>query len=162
MADTKEAGEGVEFEDGESYTFNMKEQEEDTGFAPLPAGTYLVTIESHECKPSKSSGNLTWYMTYAIAEGEFAEKNRKVFDFTSLKAEQRGRVKKFIKRVAPEMAELETFDPKKVADEGLLIGKQLKVKLKIEPGTTDYPGDKNRVQDYFAPGAGASGSFSMS
>lgn len=160
-ADTA-AENGVEFEDGESFSWNMKETTEDSGFAPLPKGTYLVTIESAEFKMSKSSGSPMWSLTYAIAEGEFAEKNRKVFDIISLKAEQRGRVKKFINRVAPELGEAEVFDPKKVADEGLLVGKQLKVKLDIEE-SEEY-GNRNRVKDHYAPGSAAGGSgggFSM-
>jgi len=153
---------GVEFEDGDSFTFDMSETKEDSGFTPLPKGTYLVTIENCEFKMSKSSGNPMWSLTYAIAEGEYAEKNRKVFDIISLKPEQRGRVKKFINRVAPELADVKDFNPKKVAEEGLLVGKQLKVKLDIEK-SEEY-GDRNRVKDHFAPGAAsgsAGGSFSM-
>lgn len=154
---------GVEFEDGESYSFNMKETAEDSGFAPLPKGTYLVTIESAEFKLSKSSSKPMWAMVYAIAEGEFAEKNRKVFDNISFSEGALGRTKKMLARVAPELAELENFNPKKVADEGLMVGKQMKIKLDIEEGTDAYPGAKNRVKDYFAPSAasGTGGGFQM-
>jgi hypothetical protein len=159
-----EAEAGVEFEDGESYTFNMKDTEESSGFAPLPAATYLVSIDEVKFGLSKSSQSPTWYLTYTVAEGEFAEKNRKIFDILSLKADQQGRVKRFINRVAPELSEVENFNPKKVAEDGLLVGKQLKVKVSIEKGTDEYPGDKNRVKDHFAPGAatgGAGGGFQM-
>jgi hypothetical protein len=159
-ANTTTAADGVEFEDGESFTFNMKEQEEDSGFAPLPKGTYAVTIDSCEFKMSQSSGSPMWSLMYSVSEGEFAEKNRKVFDIISLKPEQRGRVKKFIMRVAPELAELENFDPKKIADEGLLVGKPLKVKLDIE--TSEEYGNRNRVKDHFSASGGSSGSgFTM-
>lgn len=154
---------GVSFEDGDGYTFNMKETKEDSGFTPLPEGTYLVTIEEVKYGMSKT-GNPKWDLKYAIAEGEFAEKNRKVFDLISLKVEQQGRVKKFINRVAPELAEVEQFSPKKVAEEGLLIGKQLKVKLGIEDQPEEYGGGKrNRVKDHYAPGSGgaSTGGFSM-
>lgn len=160
VAEAEAPAAGVEFEDGESYTFNMKETKEDAGFTPLPVGTYLVTIEKCEFKLSKSTTKPMWSLTYAVAEGEFAEKNRKVFDILSLQESQQGRVKRFINRVAPELAEVEVFDPKKVAEEGLLIGKQLKVKLDIENDET-Y-GARNRVKDHYAPGAsGAGGNFSM-
>lgn len=162
-AETKTADDaGVEFEDGESYTFNMKETEEDSGFAPLPAGTYAVTVENCEFKMSKSSGSPMWSLMYAVSEGEFAEKNRKIFDIISLKPEQQGRVKKFVKRVAPELAELESFNPKKVAEDGVLIGRQLKVKVDIEK-SEEY-GNRNRVKEHYAAGAGggaSGGSFSM-
>lgn len=154
-----EADNGVAFEDGESFSWNMKETEEDSGFAPLPAATYLVTIDSVEFKMSKSSGSPMWSLVYTVAEGEFAEKNRKIFDILSLKPEQRGRVKKFVNRVAPELAELENFDPKKVADEGLLVGKQLRVKVDIEK-SEEY-GNRNRVKDHFSAASGSSGGFSM-
>jgi len=151
---------GVAFEDGDSYTFNMKETKEDAGFTPLPKGTYLVTIDEVKFQMSKRSNAPMWNLRYSVAEGEFAEKNRKVFDLISLQPEQQGRVKRFINRVAPELSEVEEFDPKKVADEGLLVGKQLKVKLDIEEDAT-Y-GARNRVKDHYAPGAtGTSGSFSM-
>ena len=156
------AGGAVDFEDGDSFSFNMKETAEDAGFAPLPKGTYVVTIASCEYKLSQSSGNPMWSLVYDVSEGEFAEKNRKIFDIVSLKPGQEGRVKKFIARVAPELAELEDFRPKKVADEGLLVGRQLKVKVDIE--SSEQYGDRNRVKDYFAPGGGGStsgGGFSM-
>jgi hypothetical protein len=163
MAKEKADNSGVEFEDGDSYTFNMKETKEDSGFAPLPKGNYLCTLESVEFKLSKSSGAPMLNFVWAVAEGEFAEKNRKIFDFLSFKEGQQGRVKKWLNRVAPELAELEDFNPKKVADQGLLVGKQAKLKVDIEDGTDEYPGAKNRVKDVFAPGAASAGggSFTM-
>ena len=152
---------GVSFEDGDSYTFNMKEQKEDAGFTPLPKGTYLVTIDEVKFGLSKSSNQPMWSLTYSIAEGEFAEKNRKTFDIISLKPDQLGRVKRFLNRVAPELAEAEEFNPKKVAEDGLLVGKQLKVKLDIEE--SEQYGARNRVKDHYAPGAAGAGggSFNM-
>lgn len=151
---------GVAFEDGDSYTFNMKETTEDDGFAPLPRDTYLVTIESCKFELSKRSQQPMWNLTYAVAEGEFAEKNRKLFDIVSLQESQRGRVKRFINTVAPELAEAETFNPKQVAEEGLLVGKQLRVKVDIE-NDPQY-GERNRVKKHLpAAGGGAGGSFSM-
>lgn len=161
VAEAEAPQSGVEFEDGESYTFNMKDTVEDAGFTPLPKGTYLVTVEKCEFGLSKSNQKPMWSLTYAIAEGEFADKNRKVFDIISLQESQQGRVKRFINRVAPELAEVEQFDPKKVAEEGLLIGKQLRVKLDIE--NDEQYGNRNRVKDHYAPGASGAGggSFSM-
>lgn len=160
-ATQENTGSGVEFEEGQSYTFNMKETTEDAGFAPLPKGTYLVTIDEVQFQMSKRSQQPMWNLRYSVAEGEFAEKNRKVFDIISLQESQRGRVKRFINRVAPELADLEAFDPKKIAEEGSLVGKQLRVKLDIEEDET-Y-GARNRVRDHFAPGAAGAGggSFNM-
>lgn len=159
----EQAQDGVEFEDGEAFTWNMKETEEDSGFAPIPAGTYLITVSSFEYKLSKSSGSPMWSAVYDVAEGEFAEKNRKIFDIISLKDGQQGRVKKFLNRAAPELAELTNLNPKKVAEDGVMLGRQFKVKVAIEKGTEEYPGDKNRVKDYFSASAGGStgGSFQM-
>lgn len=151
---------GVEFEDGDNYTFNMKETKEDSGFVPLPKGTYLVTIDEVKFQLSKRSSQPMWNIRYSIAEGEFAEKNRKVFDIISLQESQQGRVKQFINRVAPELADLEEFNPKKVADEGLLVGKQLRIKLDIEEDET-Y-GARNRVKGHYpATGGSSGGSFNM-
>jgi hypothetical protein len=161
-APAAEDNSGVEFEDGQSYTFNMKDTQEDSGFTPIPKGTYLVTIDEVKFQLSKRSNQPMWNLTYSIAEGEFAEKNRKLFDIISLQASQQGRVKRFINRVASELAEVEQFDPRKVAEEGLLVGKQLRVKVDIEEDA-EY-GARNRVRDHYAPGgAGAGGgSFNMS
>ena len=163
MAKTNPAAEapqdGVDFEDGDNFSFNMKETAEDTGLAPLPKGTYLCTLDQVEYKLSKSSGAPMWSFIWAVAEGEFAEKNRKVYgDFLSFKPGQEGKVKKFLLRVAPNLAELEDFRPKKIADEGLLVGLQAKLRLEIEPGTPEYPNPKNRVKEHFAPTGGSAGS----
>lgn len=155
-----EAQAGVEFEDNDSYTFNMKETEEDSGFAPLPKGTYPVTIEKCEFKLSASSGNPMWNLQYAVTgDSEFAQQNRKVFDIISLQPKMYGQVKRFINRVAPELSELEDFNPKKVAEEGLLIGKELRVRLDIENDET-Y-GARNRVKDRLAAGGAGGASFNM-
>lgn len=157
----EDENQGVTFEDGENYSWDMNDTEEDSGFAPLPKGTYLCTIDEVKFGLSKSSGNPTWYLTYNIAEGEFAEKNRKLFDIISLKPEQRGRVKQFLNRVAPELASASNFNPKKVAEEGLLVGKMLRAKIDVE--ISEEYGNRNRVKDRFAPSAGGKGSsgFSM-
>lgn len=157
-AEEENTGAGVDFEDGESYTFNMKETEEDSGFSPIPKGTYNVTIDEVKFGLSKATANPMWSLTYSITEGEFAEKNRKLFDILSLKPEQRGRVKRFLNRVAPDIAELESFDPKKIAEEGVLVGRSLKVRVDIEDGNEEYPGKRNRVKDHFAPGGTSGGS----
>jgi len=159
---------GASFEDNseQTYTFNMQETAEDTGFEPMPKGMYLCTIDSVEFKLSKSSGAPMWAIKWVVAEGEFAEKNRFVFDNISFKDNMIGRAKTFLVRIAPELAALPDFSPKKVAEDGLLIGKQAKLKLDISSPTAEYPNPRNEVKDRFAPGAGGTtsggdGSFTM-
>lgn len=158
-AEAETGNAGVEFEDGGSYTFNMKDTDEDAGFAPVPKGTYAVTIEDVQFQLSKRSSQPMWNIRYAISDGEFAEKNRKLFDIISLQESQHGRVKRFVNRVAPELADLEVFDPKKIAEEGILVGKELRVKVDIEED--DTYGARNRVRDHLAAGATGGGNFSM-
>ncbi len=146
---------GVNFSDGEAFTWNMAETEESSGFDPMPKGTYSCIVDKVDFKISKSSGKPMWEMVLAISEGEFAEKNRKVFNYQSLKEEQKGQVKKLLNRVAPDLASLTSFDPKKVADEGLLVGRRCRVKLDIEE--SEQYGARNRVREILAPAAAAGG-----
>lgn len=144
--------EGVGFEEAEGFTFDMSSQEEAAGFAPIPQGNYNATIEECEYKMSASSGQPMWALKWAVTDEPYASDNRKMFSFVSFKKEQLGRVKQWLNRVAPELANLPNFNPKTIADEGVLLGKPARLKVKI----TTYQGEKrNNVAEVLAPlGAG--------
>lgn len=149
---------GMTTESAEGFSFNMAETKEDSGFAPIPAGVYSATVEEVEFRISQSSGAPMWSLKYALTEGEYAEKNRKLFGFVSFKQEQLGRAKQTVKRIAPELAELTTFNPKSIAESGVLIGRP--VRLKVGIGT--YNNEKrNEVKDVLAPATEGAGSFNM-
>jgi hypothetical protein len=146
---------GVAFEQEEGFSFNMNETAESSGFEPMPAGTYDVAVEEVKYQISRSSGAPMWAITYVIASGEFAEKNRKLFQYLTMKPEQRGRVKQWVNRVAPELASLTDFNPKKIAEDGILVGKRARAKVGIE--TSEQYGARNTVKDILAPTAGGAG-----
>lgn len=162
MAKAKEAEaeeQGVNFEDSDDFTFNMKETEADTGIPPMPKANYDCSIEELEFKTS-GKGNKMWSIKWAVESGEYAEQNRKLFSFVIFSEKMIGRAKTFLKRVAPDLADLEDFNPKKIAESGVLIGKRGRLKVDVEE-SEEY-GKRNTVKDVLAPRAGGEGgSFSM-
>lgn len=157
-AETQE--EGVNFEDNEDFTFNMKETEADTGIPPMPKGNYNCSIEEAVFKISASKGNPMLSLKWAVEDGEYAEQNRKLFSFVIFSEKMIGRAKTFFKRVAPELAELEEFKPKAIAESGVLVGKRARLKVDVED-SEEY-GKRNTVKDVFAPLAGGvGGAFQM-
>lgn len=153
---------GVAFEEADGFTWNMAETEESSGFEPLPKGIYDVTIDEVKFQISKSSGQPMWAIVYLVTGGPgYDEKqNRKLFQYLTMKPEQRGRVKQFCNRVAPELATLSDFNSKKIAEDGLLIGKRARAKVDIEQN--EQYGARNIVKDILAPQAGGvSGGFAL-
>lgn len=152
---------GIQTEDSGGFSFNMKEEKASSGFPLIPNGTYPAAIEQVDYKIS-GSGNPMWQVKWGFMEGELAQKNRKISSFVVFNAEQRGRAKMFLKRVAPELSELEVFNPKQIAEDQLLIGKH--AKLKINNQTDKQTGeDRSNVADVLAAGsAGGEGSSGFS
>lgn len=156
---------GLTGEEGTGFSFNMSETSEDAGFEPIPKGNYAAVIEACEFKISQSSSQPMWAITWAITEGEYAEKGRKLFNFVSFKKEQLPRAKTFLKRVAPDLAESTNFNPEKVANEGLMLGRAARLKVGMSKPTEEYPDPRNEIKDVFAPtsggGGAAGGSFNL-
>lgn len=150
-----EEAQGLDTEMGEGFTFDMNTVVEDEGgLEPMPQGTYNCTIEEAEYKLSASSGQPMWSLKLAVSEGEWAEKNRKLFTFVSFKPDQLGRAKALIAKFASDLISLPNFNPKTIADEGVLVGRPIRVKVKIG----SYEGKKrNEVKEILAPGVGEAG-----
>jgi hypothetical protein len=96
---------------------------------------------------------------YSLTDPEF--ENRKIFDYWVLKGDGSefglAKLKKFLVRICPEV-DLASFRPDKFAEEAVAIGRELRVKLKIQTQKKgEYAGTKrNTVDDIEAPGnAGA-------
>jgi hypothetical protein len=149
---------GLATEAGEGFSFNMGAETASSGYPLLPANTYDATVEACEFKISKNSGNPMWQVKWAIpyTNEKGAEKVSKITSFVVFSAEQRGRAKMFLKRVAPELAELEDFNPKLLADQ--ITGKRARVKINHQKGQDDEL--RANVADVLAPTAGG-GSFSL-
>ena len=158
-----EAGSAILDETGEGFTFDMSNQEADSGFPVAPAGTYDAVIDALDYQISKSSGNPMWKVTHLITgPEEWAEKNLKVFSYVVFKPDQMGRVKGFLEAVgASEQANDSGFNPKQVADDGVLVGKAHRVRLGIRK-SEEY-GDGNEVKRVLSAGGASTGEggFSM-
>jgi hypothetical protein len=149
---------GLDDEEGSGFSFDMDATDEDSGFEPMPKGIYGAVVEELEYKMSQSSGKPMWAITWAVTSpAEFAEKNRKLFSYVSFKDTQLGRAKQFVKRIAPELATVKNFSPKRVAEEGLLLGKPARLKVGLSKPTEEYPDPRNEVKDVLAPGKAGSG-----
>lgn len=160
-----EGFQGVFDETGEGFTYDMSNQEEDSGYPILPKGTYSAVIDKAVYKISKSSGNPMWEVTHLVTEAEHADKNLKVFSYVVFKHDGMGRVKSFLAKIGAADLGGAGFNPKQIADDGTLVGKEHRVRLDIRK-SEEY-GDSNEVKSVLSAGAGTvsggagSGSFSM-
>lgn len=165
-SDTKEAEgfQGVMDESGEGFTFDMSNQEADAGYPIMPKGTYPAIIDNAEYQISKSKGNPMWKITHLITgPEEWASKNLKVFSYVVFKPDQMGRVREFLQKIGKDDLSTSDFNPKRIADDGLLVGAEHSVKLDIRK-SEEY-GDSNEVKRVLKAGsdvASGEGGFSMS
>lgn len=154
--------EGVMDSTGEGFTFNMEDQEADAGYPVMPKGTYGAVVDAAEYQISKNSGNPMWKITHLITSpAEWAAKNLKVFSYVVFKPDQMGRVKDFLEKIGKSELNTKDFNPKRIADDGLLVGADHQVKLDIRK--SDEYGDSNEVKRVLKAGGVASGEggFSM-
>lgn len=149
----KEETEGMEVEGGEDsqesgLIVDLSGVDENAGFEILPRGIYNAVVDDLEFGYSQNSGNPMWTWRVEVEDGDFA--GRKLFTHTTFNEGGLPRTKKAIMRVAPELLE-GPFDPEKVAESGVMLGKRLRVRVDIRP----YQGEKrNNVREILAPGGG--------
>lgn len=149
-------------ETGEGFTFDMSQTEEDSGFPVLPKGTYDAVIDKVEYQISRSSGNPMWAVQHLITDPEHADKNLRVRSYVVFKPDQMPRVKSFLIAIGQsEVANSASFNPKQVADDGLLIGSAHRVRLDIR--RSEEYGDSNEVKRVLSAAAASTGAagFSM-
>lgn len=132
------------FEQGDdALTINMDEVHAQS-FELIPKGTYDVVIEKLEYSLSKSSGAPMWSVQLTITDGDFA--NRKLFTHLSFSEGALPGTKAAIQKIAPDLLS-SAFNPKKIAEEGSLVGIQARVKTGIET----YQGeDRSKVKTWLA------------
>lgn len=135
----------VDFEPGDDSLMVDLTSVEEQKFEVLPRGNYNVVIENCEFAFSKASGKPMWNIRLSVVDGDYA--NRKLFTFLSFSEKALPLTKGQIARVAPELLD-GPFDPRAVAEDGRLLGKECVAKVIIEK----YQGEeKNRVRDLLAP-----------
>lgn len=156
-ADTTQ--EGVITEQGAGYSFNMNDEKPSAGYPLIPIGTYDATVEDNQFKISQNSGNPMWQVKWAVPvqqtdkDGKAVTKVMKITSFVVFSAEQRGRAKMFVQRVAPDLATLTDFDPEKLAQN--IVGKPARLKINHQKGQDGE--DRSNVADVLAPAAGGAG-----
>ncbi len=135
------------FEDADdALTINMDEVTAQS-FEVIPKGTYDVVIEKLEYGLSKSSGAPMWTVQLAITDGDF--QNRKLFTHLSFSEGALPGTKAAIQKIAPDLLSA-AFNPKKIAEDGDLIGTKARVKTGIET----YQGeDRSKIKSWL-PAAG--------
>lgn len=139
------------FEDGEdSLIINMEEVEAQS-FEAIPKGKYPVVVEDVQFQISKSSNKPMFNVRFSITEGEFA--NRKLFTYMSFSEKALAVTKANIAALAPDLITT-SFNPKKVADESLLIGKTAIASVGIEK---DQSGDDRNTVKKITPDSSGGG-----
>jgi hypothetical protein len=123
----------------------------DSNFVVLPRGVYDAQVDDCTYGLSQSSGNPMWTWKFEIEGGEF--NGRKLFSHSVFTPAAMPRTKKVIGVVAPELLN-GPFNPKEVAESGVLLGRKVRIRLDVKK----YEGqDRNNVRDVLAPAAEAGG-----
>lgn len=152
----KAATEGVLDETGEGFTWDMTTTEAEDGYPVLPKGNYSAVIDSVDYQISKNSSNPMWKVGFLITEEEHASKNLKMFSYQVFKPEQMPRVKAFLENIGHANLATADFNPKKIADDKVLVGSPCTVRLDIRQ--SDEYGNSNEVKRIMKAGTGSSSS----
>ena len=116
------------FEDGGHLVVDLSNIQE-AKFEAIPKGIYDGEIDTVEFGMSQNSNAPMLTLQIAITNNE-AYNGRKLYTYWSFSAKALPFTKAAINRVAPELT-TGAFDPQKVADQGLLIGKPCRIRVAI-------------------------------
>ena len=125
----------------------------DIAFEPGPAGTYEVQIPATDLKTTKNlKGQYIWMELTIIRNPEYQD--RKIFANITISNENQKAVDIGRAQLGDllEITGLATF-----SDTDELKNRILKVKVKIQDGTPEYPNKQNRVTAYLYPDGHAPG-----
>lgn len=116
---------------------------EDVKFEALPRGQYEVRLANLTYDISQASGNPMWTWELEVDGGDY--NGRKLFFHTVFQGKGLPMTKRLLMRLIPEIAS-KPFNPETVANEGSMLGMQLKAKVNVKR----YDGRQtNNVQDLF-------------
>jgi len=137
------------FEDGGSLVIDLTNIEA-MKFEAIPKGIYNAEVDSVEYKMSANSGAPMFQFVFKITDGEYA--GRTLYFYTSFSPKALSGTKTTLLRIDPTIF-TGPFAPQKIADEGVLLGKPVRIKLKHE----EYNGETvARIQTVLSAGtAGA-------
>lgn len=140
--------------DDDSLLINLGNVEA-MSFEAIPKGRYPAVIEELDYEISKSSKKPMWNVRFSITDGEYV--NRKLFMYMSFSDKALPMTKTNIAALgASELLE-NAFNPKKVAESQMLIGRNVILKVAIEKGQDDEP--RNAVKQLFPMGSDESDGF---
>jgi len=143
---SNEAYEAAVFEDGGSLVVDLSSIEE-MKFEAIPKGIYNAEVDQVDYQMSKSSGAPMFQLIFSIDGGEYA--GRKLFFYASFSPKALSGTKTALLRIDPTIFS-SPFKPQEVADNGILLGKKVRIKVTHE----DYNGEtRARIQTILAPGA---------
>jgi len=151
-----EASEAAQMEGGAesgALVVDLSGVSDETELPVIPRGIYNAVVDELTFGYSQSSGNPMWTWRFEIPDGEYT--GRKLFFHSPFVESMLPRVKKVLSRVAPELLS-GPFDPEKIADEGVLLGKACRIRVEIKP----YEGKaRNNVRDVLASEEGGDSQF---
>jgi hypothetical protein len=107
------------------------------------------TATEHDAQPDDYVQPVKWRPTWLKA--------KQPRSYVVWTPEQLGRAKMFLKRVAPELQDVEKFDPKEHASH--IVGKRARLKINIKPNRDGE--DQNNVADVLAPAGGGGDGFNL-
>lgn len=149
MADDNNYDSAV-FEEGGSLVVDLTGVEE-MKFEAIPKGIYNAEVDQCDFQISQSSGKPMFQIIFNIVDGEYA--NRKLYFYASFSEKALSGTKTALLRIEPTIFN-GPFKPQEVADQGLLLGKPVRIKVTHET----YNGEQRaRVQTVLAPAEGDSG-----
>lgn len=157
MADAKNANVVTEdafktaiFEEGGNLVVDLGGIAE-AKFEAIPKGIYDGEIDSVEFGMSNNSGAPMLTLSIALTNNEQYQ-GRKLFTYWSFSQKALPFTKAAIGRIAPELLQGK-FIPQNIADQGLLIGKPVRMRINVE----DYQGEpRSKISQLLSPATGDS------
>jgi hypothetical protein len=126
------------FEDGGNLVVDLGGIQE-AKFEVIPKGIYTGEIDSCEYGLSNNSNAPMFTLQLVITEGQYT--GRKLYTYISFSQKALPFSKATLNRIAPELLQ-SPFIPQKIADEGLLLGRPVRMRVSID----DYQGEpRSRV-----------------
>jgi len=149
---TEEQFQSAVFEEGGNLVVDLTGIQE-AKFEAIPKGIYDGEIDSCEFGMSNNSGAPMFTLQIAVTNNE-AYNGRKLFTYLSFSQKALPFTKATIGRIAPELLTAK-FNPQAVADQGLLLGKPVRMRVQVE----EYQGEpRSKISQLLAPaGAGDTG-----
>lgn len=127
--------------DADGFVVDFSEVPDQAGFAAIPRGIYEAQVDDCTFGMSQASGNPMWTFKFEVTDGEHAR--RKLFFHAVFAATSMPRTKKLLAVLAPELL-TQKFSPAAIADGGILLGRQCRIRVDIRK----YQGeDRNNVRD---------------